>query len=122
MKQNDSLVYTPAYLMEMLISDLEQCDMDRIELKKLKAEQALIYVENAQKAQDNKRLSNSLSKEIMKTDSLETVIMQMNIDHSKQLKKQRKRTRAWFATAILSIGAAVGIHYDWKNGWTDKYR
>jgi len=38
---NDTLVYVPEYLMESLISDLDKCDIERMELKKAKAELAI---------------------------------------------------------------------------------
>ena len=34
----DTLVYVPEYLMQALMSDLDACDLERIELKKAKAE------------------------------------------------------------------------------------
>lgn len=119
---NDSLVYVPNYLMELMVSDLDQCDKDRIELRKIKAETSLMYVENAEKTATAKRLSNELAKQRMENDSLNTVIMELNIAASKQLKKDKRAKRFWFSTTIAGVLTAVGIHYDWKNGWTDKYR
>lgn len=122
MQLNDSLVYTPAYLMEMLMADLDQCDKDRIELKKAKAELAVIYIDLAKQTTTISALKNDLNAIRSERDTLEAQNMKMAIDNTNAMKKVRKSRNRWFTTALLSIGAAVGIHYDWKNGWTDKFR
>jgi hypothetical protein len=108
--------------MELMVSDLDQCDMDRIELRKLKAESSLIYIENAEKTAKAKQLGNELTKQRLENDSLQTVIMQLNIDMGKRMKKDKRVKRFWFSTTLVGILTAVGIHYDWKDSWTDKYR
>jgi len=109
-------------MMEMLISDLNQCDLDRIELKKLKAEMSIIYIEHAEKTAAAKRLGNDLAKQRLENDSLQSVIMDMNIQHGKALKKEKRKKNMWFVGALLGGLSAVGIHYDWKNSWTEKIR
>lgn len=116
---NDTLVYTPAYLMEALMSDLEQCDLDRIELKKAKAELALLYIDYAKQSGTIENLRSNLKVVREERDTLEAQNMQMAIDNTKALKKVKRSRNGWFVTTIMATMAAVGIHYNWKESWID---
>ena len=69
---SDSLIYTPQYLFELMVADLEQCDLDRIELKKAKAELAVIYVDLAKVNNSKQMLSEQLKELRNYNDSLVT--------------------------------------------------
>lgn len=116
---NDTLVYTPAYLMEALMSDLEQCDLDRIELKKAKAELALLYIDYAKQSGTIENLRSNLKIVREERDTLEAQNMQMAIDNTKAMKKVKRSRNGWFVTTIMATMAAVGIHYNWKESWID---
>lgn len=114
---NDTLVYTPAYLMQALMSDLEQCDLDRIELKKAKAELALLYIDYAKQSGTIENLRSNLKVVREERDTLEAQNMQMAIDNTKALKKVKRSRNGWFITTIMATMSAVGIHYNWKESW-----
>jgi len=116
---NDTLVYTPAYLMQALMSDLEQCDLDRIELKKAKAELALLYIDYAKQSGTIENLRSNLKVVREERDTLEAQNMQMAIDNTKALKKVKRSRNGWFVTTLMATMAAVGIHYNWKESWID---
>lgn len=116
---NDTLVYTPAYLMEALMSDLNQCDLDRMELKKAKAELALIYIDLAKHSNTISSLKTDLKSLRSERDTLEAQNMQMAIDNTKAMKRVKKSRNGWFVTAVMATLGMVGIHYNWKESWVD---
>lgn len=116
---NDTLVYTPAYLMQALMSDLEQCDLDRMELKKAKAELALLYIDYAKQSGTIENLRSNLKVVREERDTLESQNMQMAIDNTKALKKVKRSRNGWFVTTLMATLSAVGIHYNWKESWID---
>lgn len=116
---NDTLVYTPAYLMEALMADLEQCDLDRIELKKAKAELALLYIDYAKQSGTIENLRSNLKVVREERDTLEAQNMQMAIDNTKAMKKVKRSRNWWFTTTIAATLSAIGIHYNWKESWID---
>ena len=116
---NDTLVYTPAYLMQALMADLEQCDLDRIELKKAKAELALLYIDYAKQSGTIENLRSNLKVVREERDTLEAQNMQMAIDNTKALKKVKRSRNWWFTTTLAATLSAIGIHYNWKESWID---
>lgn len=119
MTLNDSLIYTPQYLFEMMIADLEQCDLDRIELKKSKAELSLIYVELA-KANKSKEIAFDQLKDLREyNDSLVNQNLNLIIANSNETKRLKRGKRFWASTTFISILSAVGIHLNWKNSFVE---
>jgi len=117
MTLNDSLIYTPQYLFEMMIADLEQCDLDRIELKKAKAELSLIYVELA-KANKSKEIAFDQMKDLREyNDSLVNQNLTLTIESTNEIKRLKRAKRFWTSTTFVSILSAIGIHYNWKNSY-----
>lgn len=114
---NDTLVYVPEYLMESLLMDLNSCDLERIELKKAKAELALIYVDLAKKDAAIASLKRDLQSTREYNDTLTAQNMQLAIDNTKQLKKVKRSRNIWFTTTIAATLGAFGVHQDWKNSW-----
>lgn len=116
---NDSVIYTPQYLFEMMIADLEQCDLDRIELKKVKAELSLIYVELA-KANKSKEIAFDQLKDLREyNDSLVNNNMNMALENQ-QVQSKLKRSRNWWRVGTFaSLLTAVGIHFNWKESWVN---
>jgi len=116
---NDSVIYTPQYLFEMMIADLEQCDLDRIELKKAKAELSLIYVELA-KANKSKEIAFDQLKDLREyNDSLVNNNMNMALENQ-QIQSKLKRSRNWWRVGTFaSLLTAVGIHFNWKESWVN---
>ena len=114
---DDTLVYVPEYLMEALLSDLNSCDLERIELKKAKAELALLYVDLAKKDAALKNIKSDLNSIREERDTLEQRNMALVIENGKQLKKT-KHARHWLIASLAAgIGTSFGVHYDWKNSW-----
>ena len=114
---NDTLVYVPEYLMESLMSDLDACDLERIELRKAKAELAVIYVDLAKKDAAIASLKRDLQSTREYNDTLTAQNMQLAIDNTKQLKKVKRSRNIWFTTTIAATLGAFGVHQDWKNSW-----
>ena len=114
---NDTLVYVPEYLMQALMSDLDKCDLERIELKKAKAELALLYVDIARKD----AALNSLKRDLQSTreynDTLAAQNMQMALDHTKEMKNMKHKRSFWRVSTFAAILGAFGVHYNWKESW-----
>ena len=119
MSLNDSLIYTPQYLFEMMIADLEQCDLDRMELKKAKAELAIIYVDLA-KANKAKEIAFDQMKDLREyNDSLANQNMNMAIEHQRTSDKLKKSRNWWRVGTFAGFLSAIGIHYNWKESWVN---
>lgn len=114
---SDTLVYTPVYLMNMLMSDLEKCDLDRIELRKAKAELSVLYVENAKAVSSNKSLQEQLKSLRQYNDSLVADNLQLTVSSQARINKLKKTRNFWFRTTLLGALTSVGIHYNWKESW-----
>jgi hypothetical protein len=114
---SDTLVYVPEYLMQSLMDDLDQCDLDRIELKKAKAEMALLYVDLAKQTNSVGILKRELDSVREERDTLEAKNMQLVIENGKTLKKAKRSRNWWFTTTIAATLGAIGVHYNWKESW-----
>ena len=114
---SDTLVYVPEYLMESLMNDLDKCDLDRIELKKAKAELALLYVDMAKQKSSITGLKHELNLLKEERDTLESRNLQMAIDHGKDMKKMKNKRGFWRFSTLAAILGAVGVHYNWKESW-----
>ena len=113
----DTLVYVPEYLMQALMSDLDACDLERIELKKAKAELALLYVDLAKKDAALNTIKRDLASTREYNDTLVAQNMQLAVDNTKALKKVKRSRNVWFTTTIIATLGAIGVHEDWKNSW-----
>ena len=116
---NDTLVYTPIGLMELLMRDLEQCDIERIELKKTKAELTLVYLDFAKKENTVTQLKRELKELREYNDTLVANNLQMTLDNEKELKKIRRSKRFWTTTTFVGFLTAVGVHLNWKNSYIE---
>jgi hypothetical protein len=116
---SDTLVYVPEYLMESLMNDLDKCDLDRIELKKAKAELALLYVDMAKQKSSITGLKHELNLLKEERDTLESRNLQMAIDHGKDMKKMKNKRSFWRFSTLAAILGAVGVHYNWKESWIE---
>ena len=114
---NDTLVYVPEYLMQALMSDLNSCDLERIELKKAKAELALLYVDLAKKDAALNTIKRDLASTREYNDTLVAQNMQLALDNTKALKKVKCSRNVWFTTTLAATLGAFGVHQDWKNSW-----
>ncbi len=113
----DTLVYTPKVLMELLMSDLEQCDLDRIELKKAKAELQILYIDYAKKENALTIMKRELSSLREYNDTLTSQNLALTIENTTKIKKLKRGKRLWASTTFLSIMSAIGIHLNWKNSY-----
>lgn len=113
----DTLVYVPEYLMQALMSDLDACDLERIELKKAKAELALLYVDLAKKDAALNTIKRDLASTREYNDTLVAQNMQLAVDNTKALKKVKRSRNVWFTTTLAATLGAFGVHQDWKNSW-----
>jgi hypothetical protein len=116
---SDTVVYTPIGLMELLMRDLEQCDIDRIELKKTKAELTLVYLDLAKKENTVTQLKRELKEVREYNDTLVANNLQMTLDNGKELKKVRRSKRFWTTTTFVGFLTAVGVHLNWKNSYIE---
>lgn len=114
---SDTLVYVPEYLMESLMNDLDKCDLDRIELKKAKAELALLYVDMAKQKSSITGLKHELSLLKEERDTLESRNLQMAINHGKDMKKMKHKRSFWRISTFAAILGAFGVHENWKKSW-----
>lgn len=114
---SDTLVYVPEYLMESLMNDLDKCDLDRIELKKAKAELALLYVDMAKQKSSITGLKHELNLLKEERDTLESRNLQMAIDHGKDMKKMKNKRSFWRFSTLAAILGAFGVHENWKKSW-----
>jgi len=103
--------------MQALMSDLDACDLERIELKKAKAELALLYVDLAKKDAALNTIKRDLASTREYNDTLVAQNMQLAVDNTKALKKVKRSRNVWFTTTIIATLGAIGVHEDWKNSW-----
>lgn len=103
-----------------MVADLEQCDLDRIELKKAKAELALIYVDLA-KVQSAKQVMSEQLKDLRQyNDSLISNNLDLTIQ-GQQTKDKLKRSRNWWRVGTFAgFLTSIGIHFNWKDSWLTK--
>lgn len=99
------------------MSDLNQCDLDRIELKKAKAEMALIYIDLAKQTNAISTLKSEINSIREERDTLESKNLQLVLEHGKTLKKVKRSRNWWFTTTVAATLGAIGIHYNWKDSW-----
>ena len=116
---NDSLIYTPQYLFELMVADLEQCDLDRIELKKAKAELALIYVDLAKEQASKNSLRSQLNSMSVWNDSLSTANMQMALENQRNMDKLKRSNRWWKFGTISGWLTSIAVHLNWKQSWVE---
>lgn len=116
---DDTLVYVPEYLMQSLMDDLDQCDLDRIELKKTKAELALLYIDIAKQTSTINSLKKELNNVREERDTIESRNLQMAIDHGKELKKMKRKRNFWAISTWGAVIGAFGVHYNWKESWIE---
>ena len=116
---NDTLVYTPIGLMELLMRDLEQCDIDRIELKKTKAELTLVYLDLAKKENTVTQLKRELKELREYNDTISAQNLNLALESEKQTKKLRRSKRFWTTTTFVGFLTAVGVHLNWKNSYIE---
>ena len=116
---NDSLIYTPQYLFELMIADLEQCDLDRIELKKAKAELALIYVDLAKEQAAKNSLRSQLNSMYVWNDSLSTANMQMALENQRNMDKLKRNNRWWKFGTVSGWLTSIAVHLNWKQSWVE---
>ena len=112
----DSLVYTPKYLMEYMIQDLEQCDSIRNEVISIRANlktQSLIVTQK-DKIIDNMR--SELIRVQNYNDSLSMENTNLQLSTTKQYASLRKSRNWWVATAIVGVLSGVIVHMHWKYG------
>jgi hypothetical protein len=113
----DTLVYTPKSLMEILMADLNQCDLDRIELKKAKAELTLLYLDYAKKENSITTLKREMKNLQEYNDTLASQNMAMAIETTKEIRKQKRGKRFWASTTFISMLTTIGVHLNWKNSY-----
>ena len=113
----DTLVYTPKALMELLMADLNQCDLDRIELKKAKAELTVLYLDYAKKENTITTLKREMKNLQEYNDTLASQNMEMAIETTKEIRKQKRGKRFWASTTFLGMLSAIGVHMNWKHSY-----
>lgn len=117
--QTDSLIYTPQYLFELMVADLEQCDLDRIELKKLKAEMSLIYVDLAKEQAAKSELRKQITELSLFNDSLTASNMMMAMENQRNVDKLKRQKRWWKFGTLMGAISAIGVHLNWKESWIE---
>lgn len=116
---DDSLIYTPQYLFELMVADLEQCDLDRIELKKAKAELSVIYVDLA-KVQSAKDVMSRQLKELREyNDTLVAQNLTLTVEGQKTQDKLKRSRNWWRFGTFTGFLSAVAVHFNWKESWVN---
>lgn len=113
-KSEDSLVYTPKSLMSLMVSDLDQCDQDRLELVKLKVELEKSNDEVARIMSSNVSLKSELSRLQLSNDTLSQEMLQLSVNVGKANTRLKKSRNWWVATAIGAVITTIAVHYHWK--------
>jgi len=103
--------------MELLMADLNQCDLDRIELKKAKAELTVLYIDYAKKENTITTLKREMKNLQEYNDTLASQNMEMAIETTKEIRKQKRGKRFWASTTFLGMLSAIGVHLNWKNSY-----
>lgn len=116
---SDTLIYTPIGLMQLLMDDLEQCDLDRMELRKTKAELTLLYLDNAKKDQAVVQLKRELKELREYNDTIVSQNLNLALESDKTTKKLRRSKRFWTTTTFVGFLTAIGVHLNWKNSYID---
>ncbi len=114
---DDSLIYTPQYLFELMVADLEQCDLDRIELKKAKAELNLIYTDLAKLQTSKQMLAEQLKELRAYNDSLVSNNLDLTINGQRAQDKLKRSRNWWRVGTFAGFLSAVGVHFNWKESW-----
>lgn len=114
---SDSLIYTPQYLFELMVADLNQCDLDRIELKKTKAELALIYVDLAKVQSAKETMKSQLNSMSAWNDSLSTANLNLALENQRTADKLKRQKRWWKFGTFSGWLASVAVHFNWKESW-----
>jgi len=103
----------------MMVADLEQCDLDRIELKKAKAELALIYVDLAKEQAAKNSLRSQLNSMSVWNDSLSTANMQMALENQRNMEKLKRNNRWWKFGTVSGWLTSIAVHLNWKQSWVE---
>jgi hypothetical protein len=102
-----------------MVADLNQCDLDRIELKKSKAELALIYVDLA-KVQTAKQMMSDQLKELREyNDTLVAQNLNLTVEGQKSMDKLKRKRNWWRVGTFTGFLSAVAIHFNWKESWVN---
>lgn len=112
----DSLVYTPKYLMQFMLEDLEECDQVRSHIIEMQAD-----IKHQQNSLDEKdRIIANIRAENIRlqnyNDSLSIENTTLQVTGTKQYSSLRKSRNWWVATAIAGVLSAVAVHIHWKYG------
>jgi hypothetical protein len=100
-----------------MVADLEQCDLDRIELKKAKAELAIIYVDLAKSQSYRESMKQQLNSMSAWNDSLATANMTMALENQRAMDKLKRGRNWWRVGTFAGFLTAVGVHFNWKESW-----
>ncbi len=102
-----------------MVADLEQCDLDRIELKKAKAELAIIYVDLAKSQSARETMKQQINSMSAWNDSLSTANMTMALENQKAMDKLKRGRNWWRFGSFSGWLAAVAVHFNWKESWVN---
>jgi hypothetical protein len=97
-----------------MVSDLDQCDLDRMELTKLKVELEKSNDEIARISSSNLSLKGELSRAQLSNDTLSQEMLNLSVTVGKANSKLKKSRNWWAMTAIAGVLSAIVVHYHWK--------
>lgn len=100
-----------------MVADLEQCDLDRIELKKAKAELNLIYTDLAKLQTSKQMLAEQLKELRAYNDSLVSNNLDLTINGQRTQDKLKRSRNWWRVGTFAGFLTAVGVHFNWKESW-----
>lgn len=100
-----------------MVADLEQCDLDRIELKKAKAELNLIYTDLAKLQTSKQMLAEQLKELRAYNDSLVSNNLDLTINGQRAQDKLKRGRNWWRVGTFAGFLTAVGVHFNWKESW-----
>lgn len=96
---------------------MEQCDLDRIELKKAKAELAIIYVDLAKVTSAKETLRSQINSMSAWNDSLSTANMNMALENQRAMDKLKRGRNWWRFGTFTGWLTSVAVHFNWKESW-----
>jgi hypothetical protein len=101
--------------MSLMMGDLDQCDLDRIELIQVRTENAGLKknVSDLEYKVGAHWMENARITEF--NDSLMFDNTQLNLKYTRETTALRRGRNWWIATAIAGVASAFIVHFHWKN-------
>lgn len=105
--------------MELFVSDLTQCDQDRIALDSVKHEVGKKDITIGRQSGMIDSYKTQIKDLVNFNDSLSAQVVSLMLDKDSTQKKLKRSRNFWIMTATLSAATAIFVHYNWKNSYIE---